>query len=141
MEIKVLIKDTIRTGVSKIDRLFRLHRHKYLHQRKDPCEDTLIGVLLNLVMSLTHRNTTLFQLQMKHRHAINEQHQIATTVIQNFRLRFIFRLLGYLISTLPSGYFAAVINLEAHFFAKMERIIWIITGNRDRLTINKTIEL
>ena len=50
------IKNTILSRICEIYSLFRLHRNKYLNQRKNTPEHTFMRILYDLVIRITHRN-------------------------------------------------------------------------------------
>ena len=86
MEIVAGVELSFRAGIGKVDRFFRVHGHKNLHQREQSHKNALCRVFFNLVASLFDGNTALFQFHVNDRHTIDEQHQIATAGIQNFGL-------------------------------------------------------
>lgn len=56
MEIVVVIELAVRTGVSEIKRLIRIHRYKDLNERKQPGEHTFVGIFLDLLNCLGYRD-------------------------------------------------------------------------------------
>ena len=74
MEVIILVELALHSGIGKIQRLLRVHGHKYLHKGEQATKDTLRRVFLNLLASLGDRHTTPLQLNMDNRHAVNQEH-------------------------------------------------------------------
>ena len=66
------IENTVFTGICEIDRLLWFHGDKHLNKRKDPPENTFMGVLDDLIICVTNRDIAALQLNVDNRHAIYE---------------------------------------------------------------------
>ena len=73
-------------------------------------------------------------------HAIDQEHQVATAVIQHRRTTSEDWLLDNLVTALTSCDFMTVIYFEADFFVKMEVVIGIITFDGYSLTIYEAVQ-
>jgi len=140
MKIVVFVKRSIAPRVCKVDALLRLHRYKNLNQGKYPRKNALIGVLFDLCVCRRDGHTAFFKLDVDEWHPIDKQHHIATAVIEDFGRGFKEGLLHDLVAALPCGYLLPVINLEADLFSQMQRIVWVVSDDRDGLTVDKTVE-
>ena len=139
MEIKRRIESAVRSRIGEVQRFFGSHSHKNLYQRKQSGEHPFVGVFLNLMARLTHRYSGSLQLDMNHRHSVNQQHYIPAAIVQNPILRRELRLLCNLINALASGNLHAVEQLQADFFSQMFCILRIIPNNRHASSIDETV--
>ncbi len=128
------------TGIGKVDCVIRIHSNKDLNKPEDACKDTLVGVLLNLVIGLAHRDATPLELKVNNWHAVNEQTKVTTTVIKQLIFSAINWLLSYLIPAITCCYFLAVVNFETNLFAKVSGVVWVITFDADCFTVDERIE-
>ena len=97
--------------VGEVQSLLRCHSHEYLYQREDAMrEDTLVGILLDLVDSLSHIHTASLQLDMDNRHTIDEQHHIATASSAQWVLCLELWLTHNLINTLSGTHLLGIEN-------------------------------
>ena len=141
VKVKVLVKFPFGAGIGKIQRFCRLHRHKNLNQGKNTGEDSLVGVFFNLIGSLCHGNTALFQLDMNDGHTVDEQHEIAAPILQHLGLACKLRLLRNLIAALTSGDLPSVVDLQGNFFSEMQHVIGIVTRDGHGFSVNKAVQL
>ena len=141
MEIVAGVELSFRAGIGKVDRFFRVHGHKNLHQREQSRKNALCRVFFNLVASLFDGNTALFQFHVNDRHTIDEQHQIAAAVIQNFGLGGELWLLCNLVAAESGCNFQTVIDFQGHFFAEIQLIVRIVTLDEHTFAVDKFIQL
>ena len=141
MEVVIRIEPSIGAWIGEIPRFLRIHGYKDLHQRKQPCEHAFACVFFYLVTCLADRDTASLKLQMKDGHTIDEQHQIAAPVIQQFGFAGKYGLLNDLIPALPGGNLHPVIDFQADFLAIVSFIIRIVSLNGNGLAIDKAIQL
>ena len=141
MEIVAGVELSFRAGIGKVDRFFRVHGHKNLHQREQSRKNALCRVFFNLVASLFDGNTALFQFHVNDRHTIDEQHQIAAAVIQNFGLGGELWLLCNLVAAESGCNFQTVIDFQGHFFAEIQLIVRIVTLDKHTFAVDKFIQL
>ena len=78
---------------------------------------------------------------MKHRHTVDQQHQIAAAVVQHFRFTGKNRLLHDLVAALPGGNLHAVVDFQADFLAEMCLVIGVIALDRNRFAVDKAVQL
>ena len=140
MKIEVRIEVAIRTRICKVQRLFRIHCNKDLNQREKSCEDTFMSILLNLIHSLSYRNTGFLQFNMENRHAIDQKHEITTAILQDLFMSRKDRLLYYLITAFPASNFHTIIDPETYFLTIMQGIIRILSDYGNSFSINKSIQ-
>ena len=77
LEEELRSKVNIRPWIGKIQRFLRCHRYKDLNQSKYiVTKHALRGVTHDLITGLTYRHATALQLNMDHRHTIDEQEQV-----------------------------------------------------------------
>ena len=119
VEIKVRVELSFWAGVCKVDGFFRVHGNKDLNQRKQPGKNALYRIFFNLVTGLFDGISALFQFHVDDRHSVDEQHQIATAVVQNFGLCGEFGLLCDLIPAVTGCNLQPVVNLQRHFLAEI----------------------
>ena len=139
MEEKVRIKLSVRTRIGKIQGFLRIHCNKNLNQRKQSGKHSFMCVLLNLIASLRYRHSGFLKLNMKNRHPVNQQHQIATPILKNLVMPWKQGLLYNLIAALPSRNLQAIINLQTDFPAIVKLVLRIFANDRNRLTIDEPI--
>ncbi len=137
----VFVEFSIRPGIGEVKRLGWLHRYEDLNERKEAAENPLTRILLDLVVGLAHRHAALLQLDVDHRHAINEQQEVAAPIIKKRRATGVARLLHDLVAALPGGNLVAVVDLQAHFLAKVQPLRWIVAGDGDGFAIDEAIKL
>lgn len=140
VEIIVRIKLAVRAGIGEIQGFVRLHGHKNLHQREQPGEHTFMGVLLDLITCLTHRDAAFLEFHMDDRHAVDQQHEISPAVAGKGRLGPEDGLLRDLIPALPGGNLLPVIDLQADLPAKVEGIRRIVSLDGDGFAVDEAIE-
>jgi len=141
MEIVAGVELSFRAGIGKVDRFFRVHGHKNLHQREQSRKNALCRVFFNLVASPFDGNTALFQFHVNDRHTIDEQHQIAAAVIQNFGLGGKLWLLCDLVAAKSGCNFQTIIDFQGHFFAEIQLIVRIVTLDKHTFAVDKFIQL
>ena len=141
MEIVAGVELSFRAGIGKVDRFFRVHGHKNLHQREQSRKNALCRVFFNLVASPFDGNTALFQFHVNDRHTIDEQHQIAAAVIQNLGLGGELWLLCDLVAAESGCNFQSVIDFQGHFFAEIQLIVRIVTLDKHTFAVDKFIQL
>ena len=80
LEEELRTKNSIRPWIGKIQRFLRRHRYKNLNQSKDiVTKQALSRIAPDLIAGLTHRHATALQLNMDHRHTIDEQEQVTSS--------------------------------------------------------------
>ena len=106
----VLVEISIWSGIGEVKCLGGLHRHEDLDQGKEARENALARILLDLVVGDTHGHAAFLQLHVNHRHAIDQEDQVATPVVEELRTTDIARLLHDLLAALAGGDLVAVVN-------------------------------
>ena len=99
-----------------------------------------MGIFLNLVACLAHRDAAFLELHMDDRHAVDQQHEISPAVAGKGRLGPEDGLLRDLIPALPGGDLLPVVDFQADLPTKMEGIRRIIPLDGDGFAIDKAIE-
>ena len=77
---------------------------------------------------------------MEQRHSVDEQHEVATTVVSQLRLRGKHRLLGYLIAALTAGDLVAMEYLKGHFLTDMQLIVGIISFDDNLFAVDQLVD-
>ena len=140
VEIVIRVEFSIRAGIGKVERFLRIHGHKNLNQRKQPGENSFSGVFLNLVCGLADGDAAFLQLDMNHRHPVDQQHQIPTPVIGQLVPGRKLRLLHNLITALPGGNLPTLIDLQGNFLAEVGCIIRIVPLDGDAAAVDEAVQ-
>ena len=112
LPVKIEVRvERARTRVGKVQRFIGSHSHEDLDQAEESREYALVGVLLYLAGGLADGDAAALELDVDDRHAVDEQTQVATTVVQDLALRRVDWLLSYLVATLASCDLLAIIDL------------------------------
>ena len=141
VEVKAWIKLSFGAGIGKIDCFLRVHGDKNLHQRKQPGENTFRSILFNLIAGLTDGNAALFQLDVNYRHPVNQKHQVAPAVAQQFRFAGEPGLPDNLIAALAGGDLPAVIDFQGNFLAEVLGILRVVPDDRNAFPVDKAVKL
>ena len=139
MEIEVPVELAFRARIGEIQGFCGFHGNKNLNQRIDARENTFVSILFDLICSLSDGYAALFQLNMDHRHTIDQKHQVTAAVLQHLRFTCENGLLCDLITALSGGDLLTVIDFQRHFLAEMERISGIVARQGDGLTVDKAV--
>ena len=139
MELELLVESAIGTRVGEVLRLLGVHGDEDLHQREQPFEHALGGVLANLTDGLRYRHTALLQLDMEQGHAVDEQHEIAPPVVAQLRLRGEHRLLRDLVPALPASDLVAMEYLKGHFLADMQVVVGVVPLDDNLFTVDQLV--
>ena len=140
VEIEVRIEPSIWSRICEIQRLLRIHRDEYLHQGEQACEDTLMCILHQLVHRFLHIHTRALQFDMEDRHTVDEQHQIAATILQHLLMARKKRLFHDLVAALTCCDFHTIIDLQADFFSVVKRILLVLASDGNGTSIDKAIQ-
>ena len=85
MKIVVGIESPFTSGVRKVQRFGRRHRNKHLNKREESRKYAVLHIFADLIARLFNRYRIVFELDMIQRHTVDQQHQIASAVAENFR--------------------------------------------------------
>ena len=129
-----------RAGIGEVARLVGSHSHEDLDQAKESREHALVGVFLDLEGGLAHGHATALELDVDDGHAVDEQTQIAATVVQDLALRRVDWLLSYLVAALAGCDLLAIVDLQAHLFAQVKRVIGVVARDGDGLSVDEPVE-
>jgi len=141
MEVEIGIGPLhVRTGIGKINSIIGVHGNENLNEAEYASENTFVTILLDLLDSLTSRNTTALELHMNDGHTVDKEHDVTTPVGKHLRFCRKMRLLRDLVTTLTAGNLSAVVNLQADLFAVMKVVIGVVSGHGNRLAVYKRIE-
>ena len=129
-----------RARVGEIARLVGGHPHEDLRQAEKPREHALVGIFLNLTSGLADGDAAALELDMDDRHAVDEQAQVSTAVVQDLVLRRIDRLLSYLVATLAGCDLLTIIDLQAHLLTQVKRVVGVVARDGDGLSVDEPVE-
>ena len=129
-----------RARVGEIARLVGGHPHEDLRQAEKPREHALVGIFLNLTSGLADGDAAALELDMDDRHAVDEQAQVSTAVVQDLVLRRIDRLLSYLVVTLAGCDLLTIVDLQAHLLAQVKRVVGVVARDGDGLSVDEPVE-
>ena len=100
-----------------------------------------MGIFLNLVACLAHRDAAFLELHMDDRHAVDQQHEISPAVAHKGRLSPEDGLLRDLIPALPGGDLLPVVDLQADLPAKVKGICRIVPLDGNGFAVDEAVEL
>lgn len=127
-------------GVGKVHRLGRLHGHEDLHEREEPGEHALVGVLLYLVACLGDGHATALELDVDERHAVDEKGQVATAIVESGGTRLEDGLLGDLVDAPAASDVATVVYVQAHLAVEVRYVIGVVAGDGDGPPVDEAVE-
>ena len=140
MEVEFRLEILFFARIGEIECLFRSHGHENLHHLEDAvAEYAFMGVALNLESSLTYIYFGTFQFDMNHRHTIDEQHYIASSVTAQRVRSLEARLSGNLVAALSGTDFTCIENLQINFLAVIVGIGRIVAFDAHLSAIDKHI--
>ena len=136
----VCLEVSVRAGVGEVDRLVRVHGHEHLDQGEEPREDALVGVLADLVAGLAHAHAATLELDVDERHTVDEQHHVAAALWEHLGLGGEVRLSRYLVAAAASSDLRPVVDVQTHFFAKVQLICLVVACDGDRAPVDEAVE-
>jgi hypothetical protein len=134
---KFSIKFLSISRIGKIERLFWRHCYKDLYQREDPCKHSFFLIFLDLGRGLIDGDSAFFEFDMNDWHSIDQKKNVSPPIRQNFILFVKFWLFDDLINAGSSGDFFSIIDMKSDFFPIVERVVRVVSSNRDRHRIDK----
>ena len=134
---KFSIKFLSISRIGKIERLFWRHCYKDLYQREDPCTPSFFLIFLDLGRGLIDGDSAFFEFDMNDWHSIDQKKNVSPPIRQNFILFVKFWLFDDLINTWSSGDFFSIIDVKSDFLPTIERVVRVVSSNRDRHRIDK----
>ena len=128
------------TGIGEVHGIIRIHGHEDLHESEQPGEHAFMRVFGDLIGGLAYGNAAFLQFDMDDRHAVDEQADVSSTIVQHFVFCRIHRLSCDLVPALPSGDFLAIVDLQADFLTEMCCVCGIVTFDGHGLAVDEGIQ-
>ena len=141
LPVKIEVRvERARARIGKVQRFIGSHSHEDLDQAEEPREHALVGVLLYLAGGLADGDAAALKLDVDDGHAVDEQTQVAATVVQDLALRRVDWLLSYLVAALAGCDLLAIVDFQAHLLAQVERIVGVVARDGDGLSVDEPVE-
>lgn len=125
--------------VGKVHRLDGLHGHEDLHEREEPGEHALVGVLLYLVARLGDGHAAALELDVDERHAVDEKGQVTTAIVESGGPRLEDGLLGDLVDAPAADDVATVVYVQAHLAVEVSDVIRVVTSDGDGPSVDEAV--
>lgn len=126
-------------GVGKVHRLDGLHGHEDLHEREEPGEHALVGVLLYLVARLGDGHAAALELDVDERHAVDEKGQVTTAIVESGGPRLEDGLLSDLVDAPAADDVATVVYVQAHLAVEVSDVIRVATSDGDGPSVDEAV--
>ena len=126
--------------IGEVHGIIRIHGHEDLHESEQPGEHAFMRVFGDLIGGLAYGNAAFLQFDMDDRHAVDEQADVSSTIVQHFVFCRIHRLSCDLVPALPSGDFLAIVDLQADFLTEMCCVCGIVTFDGHGLAVDEGIQ-
>ena len=137
-----VVGELLDTGVRKVQRLVRVHGHEDLHELHDARrEDALAGVLLDLHDGVAHIDAAALELDVDDRHAVDEQHHVATPLRKDALLRLEARLDGDLVAGAPARDLVAAVDAQGHLGAVVQRVHRVVALDDDVAPVDEAVHV
>ena len=141
LPVKIEVRvERARARIGKVQRFIGSHSHEDLDQAEEPREHALVGVFLYLAGGLADGDAAALELDVDDGHAVDEQTQVAATVVQDLALCRVDWLLSYLVAALAGCDLLAIVDLQAHLLAQVERIVGVVARDGDGLSVDEPVE-
>ena len=126
--------------IGEVHGIIRIHGHENLHESEQSGEHAFMRVFGDLIGGLTYGNAAFLQFDMDDRHAVDEQADVSSTIVQHLAFRRINRLSCDLVPALPRCYFLAIVDLQADFLAEMRCVCGIVTFDGHGFAVDEGIQ-
>ena len=128
------------TGIGEVHGIVRIHGHEDLHESEQSGEHAFMRVFGDLIGGLAYGDAAFLQFDMDDRHAVDEQADVSSTIVQHFVFCRIHRLSCDLVAALPGGDFLAIVDLQADFLAEMCCVCGIVTFDGHGFAVDEGIQ-